>query len=140
MADEQDAGWFASVWQWITGLWGQHDANLEQMVEAVLPMVIDIALRPDLSGEEKRKVIVDRIVDNVEAGGTAVAASLLNEAVEIAANKYNIQIGKITKDSLDASLAAALKAARDFANGHLNLSGDESENAGPTPGTGDGGS
>ena len=58
---------------------------------------------------------------------------LLNEAVEIAANRYNIQIGKQTVQSIDAARDAALKAARDFANGKLAIAGDEAEKAGINP-------
>ena len=121
---------FEKAWQWIQALWEKHDGQLEEMVRTVLPMVIDVAFRPDLSGEEKKKAIVDMIVDNAEVSANELAISMLNEAVEIAANKYNIQIGKLTRDSMDNVLAATLKAGRDYADRKLHLEGDEAEKAG----------
>jgi len=122
--------WFAKAWDWIQALWDKHDEHLEEMVQALLPMVIEVAFRNDLKGEEKRKVIVDAILDGAEDLTGKVSTSMLNEAIEIAANKYNIQIGKLTLDKIDAAREAALKAGRDFADGKLKLRGDESENAG----------
>ncbi|MEE9529121.1 MAG: hypothetical protein V3V88_03630 [Dehalococcoidia bacterium] len=121
---------FERAWKYIQALWEKHDDQLEEMVEALLPMVIDVAFRPDLSGEDKKKAIVDMVVDNAEATAGAIATSMLNEAVEIAANKYNIQIGKLTKDRMDNALDAAVKAGRDYADKKLHLEGDEAEKAG----------
>ncbi len=121
---------FKRAWEWIQALWDKHDEQLEEMVEAMLPMVINVAFRDDLSGEEKRNIIVDAIVDNAEVVGNQIATSMLNEAIEIAANKYNIQIGKLTKEKMDKALDAAVKAGRDFADDKLHLAGDEAENAG----------
>ena len=121
---------FERAWKYIQALWDKHDEQLEEMVQAILPMVIDVAFRPDLSGEEKKKAIVDMVVDNAEASASTIATSMLNEAVEIAANKYNIQIGKLTRDRMDNALDAALKAGRDYADNKLHLTGDEAENAG----------
>lgn len=120
---------FEKAWKWIQALWDKHDEQLEDIVQSVLPMVIDVAFRSEMSGEEKRKVIVDAIVDNAEVAADSIATSMLNEAVEIAANKYNIQIGKLTKEKMDNAVDAALKAARDYADKRLNLVGDEAENA-----------
>lgn len=120
---------FEKAWKWIQALWDKHDEQLEDIVQSVLPMVIDVAFRSELSGEEKRKVIVDAIVDNAEVAADSIATSMLNEAVEIAANKYNIQIGKLTKEKMDNAVDAALKAARDYADKQLNLDGDEAESA-----------
>ncbi len=121
---------FEKAWKWIQALWDKHDEQLEEMVQALLPMVINVAFRSDLTGEEKRNIIVDAVVDNAEVVGDHIATSMLNEAIEIAVNKYNIQIGTLTKEKMDKALDAAVKAGRDFADKKLNLTGDEAENAG----------
>ncbi len=121
---------FEDVWKWIQAMWAKHDEELEKMVTAILPMVISIAFRPDLDGEGKRKVILDAILDGAETHANTIATSMLNEAIEIAANRYNIQIGKMTKEQIDAALAAALKAGRDFANDTLDLTGNEADEVG----------
>jgi hypothetical protein len=121
---------FESAWKWIQAVWDKHDEHLEEMVSALLPMVIDVAFRNDLSGEEKKKAILDAVVDNAKAEASEISTGLLNEAIEIAANKYNIQIGKTTVDKMDAALDAALKAGEDFANKTLKLEGDEAVDAG----------
>ncbi len=123
---------FKKAWEWIEAVWDKHDDALEEMVSAVLPMVIKVAFRNDLSGDEKKKVIIDAIVDNAEVAADQISSSLLNEAVEVAANRYNIQIGKLTIDKIDGALDAALKASRDFADNKLNIEGDEAEKAGIT--------
>ena len=128
---------FENAWKWILALWEKHDEALEQMVSAILPMVISVTFRPDLTGEEKRKVILDAIVDNAETNANAMATSMLNEAIEIAANRYNIQIGKLTKDHIDAAKDAAIKASRDFANDKLDLTGDEADKLGVILSNGD---
>lgn len=133
--------WFSKAWDWIQALWDKHDEHLEAMVQALLPMVIDVAFRNDLDGDQKRKVIVDAVLDNAGELADKVSTSMLNEAVEIAANKYNIQIGKLTVDKIDAAREAALDAGRRFANGELKLTGTEAEDAGvkldvPEAGTG----
>lgn len=121
---------FQKAWEWVEALWEKHDDMIEEMVTAVLPMVIDTAFRTDLSGEQKKKAIVDAIIDNAQVSAANVSHSLLNEAIEVAATRYNIQIGKLTLDKMEASRAAALKAARDFANKKLQISGKEAEAAG----------
>ena len=121
---------FEGAWRWIEALWDKHDEHLAQMVAAILPMVISVAFRNDLSGEEKRKVIIDAIIDNAEVEASEISRGLLNEAVEVAASRYNIQLGRTTLEAMDASLVAALKASRDFANDKLNLTGTEAEDAG----------
>lgn len=121
---------FESAWKWIQAVWDKHDEHLAEMVSAVLPMVIDVAFRNDLSGEEKKRAIVDAIIDNAQAEAAEISSGLLNEAIEVAANKYNIQIGKTTVDKMDAARDAALKAARDFANKELKITGSEAEDAG----------
>ena len=125
--------YFSKAWKWIEAVWEKHDDMLEEMVSAILPMVIDVTFRNDLSGEEKRKAIVDAIVDNAEVAADKISHSVLNEAVEIAANRYNIQIGKTTVDEMDAALDAAIKASRDFTNKTLKIVGDEAESAGIVP-------
>jgi len=120
---------FQKAWEWVEALWEKHDDMIEEMVTAVLPMVIDVAFRTDLSGEQKKKAIVDAIVDNAQVAAANVSHSLLNEAIEVAATRYNIQIGKLTLDKMEASRAAALKAARDFANKKLQIHGKEAEQA-----------
>jgi hypothetical protein len=121
---------FRKAWNWIEALWEKHDEVLEEMVSAVLPMVIDVAFRNDLSGEEKKKAIIDAIVDGAEDAAAEIGTSMLNEAVEIAANRYNIQIGKLTVEKMDAAKDAALKASRDYANKKLKITGTEAEEAG----------
>lgn len=124
---------FRKAWDWIEALWDKHDEMLEEMVAAVLPMVIDVAFRPDLSGDQKKKAIVDAIVDNAHVAVDHVSHSILNEAVEVAAARYNIQIGQLTVDRMQASRDAAVKAARDFANKELKITGTEAEAAGIEP-------
>jgi hypothetical protein len=124
---------FESTWKWIQAVWDKHDEHVEEMVAALLPMVISVAFRNDLSGEEKKRAIIDAVVDNAQAEAVHISTSLLNEAVEIAANKYNIQIGKTTVDAMDAARDAAVKASRDFANKTLKIEGSEAEDAGITP-------
>jgi hypothetical protein len=121
---------FEKAWKWIQAVWDKHDDHLVEMVAAVLPMVIKVAFRNDLSGEEKKRVIVDAIIDNAQAEAAEISTSLINEAIEVAANKYNIQIGKTTVDKLDAARDAVLKASRDFANKQLKIEGTEAEDAG----------
>lgn len=120
---------FENAWRWIQAVWDKHDDHLAEVVSAVLPMVISVAFRNDLSGEEKKRAIVDSIIDNAQAEAVEISTSLLNEAIEIAVNKYNIQIGKTTIAEMDAALDAALKAARDFANKQLKITGNEAEDA-----------
>lgn len=122
--------WFANAWKWIEALWDKHDEALGDMVQAVLPMVISVTFRADLTGEQKKKAIVDAVLDSAGQYADLVSKSMLNEAIEIAANKYNIQIGKLTADKIDTSRSAALAAAREFANGQLKLKGTEAEEAG----------
>ncbi len=127
---------FKKTWSWIEAVWDKHDEHLEEMVAGILPLVIMVAFRNDLSGEEKRKVILDTVIDNAEAEAAHISSGLINEAIEIAANKYNIQIGKTTVDSMDAALDATIKAGRDFANKTLKISGDEAQEQGLViPGT-----
>ncbi len=121
---------FENAWKWIQAVWDKHDDHLAEMVSAVLPMVISVAFRNDLSGEEKKRAIVDAIIDNAQAEIAEISTGLLNEAIEVAANKYNIQIGKTTVEKMDAARDAALKAARDFANRELKITGNEAEDAG----------
>lgn len=123
---------FSEAWRWIEALWEKHDEVLQEMVSAILPMVIDVAFRNDLSGEQKKKAIIDAIIDNAEVAADKISESMLNEAVEIAANRYNIQIGKLTVDKIDAALDATLAAARAFADDKLEIQGDEAEKAGIT--------
>ena len=122
--------WFAGAWKWIEALWEKHDEALGDMVQAVLPMVIEVAFRSDLSGEQKKKAVVDAVLDSAGQYAEGVSKSMLNEAIEIAANKYNIQIGKLTVDKIDMSRTAALAAGREFANGQLKIKGTEAEEAG----------
>lgn len=119
---------FKKAWEWIEALWDKHDEQLEEMVQAILPMVIDVAFRNDLSGDEKRKLIVNTVVENAKDTAEDMAVSMINEAIEIAANKYNIQIGKLTNLDMDAAKAAVLKAAADYATKKLLLGDQE---AGP---------
>jgi len=121
---------FEKAWKWIEALWEKHDEVLEEMVSAILPMVIDVAFRNDLSGEQKKKAIVDAIVDNAEAAADTISSSMLNEAIEVAANRYNIQIGKLTADKIDGARDATLEAARAFADNKLKITGTEAEEAG----------
>lgn len=120
---------FENAWKWVEALWEKHDEALKDIVSAVLPMVIDITFRNDLSGEEKKNTIIDTIVDNAEGLADNISRSILNEAVEIAVNRYNIQIGKLTIENIDAAREAALKTARDFANHTLDITGTEAEDA-----------
>ncbi len=121
---------FSKVWKWIEALWDKHDEQIEEMVRSVLPMVIDMAFRNDLSGEEKKKAIVDAVLDGAEVAASQISQSMLNEAIEVAANRYNIQIGKLTAEKMDNAREALLKAGRDHADHKLNLTGEEAEEAG----------
>ena len=65
-------------------------------------MVIEVTFkRTDLSGSDKRKVILDAILDASEKEGRHIATSMINEAVEIAVNRYNIQLGIITPEKME---------------------------------------
>ncbi len=122
---------FAKAFKWVQALWDKHDDHLMEMVQNILPMVIEVTFeRNDLSGDEKRRAIVDAILDGAEKEGRHIATSMINEAVEIAANRYNIQLGRITLDKMDNAVDAVAKAARDFADGTLRLDGTEAEDAG----------
>lgn len=120
------------VWAWIQALWAKHDQHLEEMVTALLPIVANLALRNDLTGEEKRKAVVDAILDNAEIAAEEIAVSMINEAVEVAANRYNIQLGKLTIGQMDNAAHAVLEAGRLFANNKLDITGEEAEKAGLT--------
>jgi hypothetical protein len=121
---------FSDAWKWIEALWDKHDEYIEEMVKSVLPMVIDMAFRNDLSGEDKKKAIVDAILDGAEVAAGEISKSMLNEAIEIAASRYNIQIGKLTAEKMDNALNAALEAGRKHADHKLDISGKEAEEAG----------
>jgi hypothetical protein len=122
---------FERAWKFIQALWEKHDEHLLEMVTNILPMVIEVTFaRPALDGAEKRKVIIDAILDGAEKEGKEIATSMINEALEVAVNRYNIQLGKITADKMDNAVDAVAKAARDFANGKLILEGTEAEDAG----------
>ncbi len=121
---------FVKAWKWIEALWDKHDDYLEEMVASLLPMVIDVTFRTDLSGTEKRKAIVDAVMDNAEAAAHEISESMLNEAIEVAANRYNIQIGKTTIAKIQNAKDAAVAAGRDYADGKLSLTGNEAEEAG----------
>ena len=128
---ESIKNFFAKAFKWVVALWDKHDDHLMEMVENILPMVIEVTFeRNDLSGDEKRKAIVDAILDGAEKEGRHIATSMINEAVEIAANRYNIQLGRITIAKMDNAVDAVAKAARDFADGTLRLDGTEAEDAG----------
>ena len=121
---------FARAWEWIQAVWAKHDDELGKMVEAILPMVVAVTFREDLKGFQKRQVIFDAILDGAEMAASKISSSVINEAIEIAANRYNIQLGKLTVDKLDNAKDAVLKAGRDFSNGKLDLTGTEAEDAG----------
>jgi len=119
--------YWEKVWNWIKALWEKHDEQLEVMVSGLLPLIARMAMRSDLTGEEKRKIVVDAVLDAVEGTADDIAVSMINEAVEVAANRYNIQLGTLTVERMDAAANAVIQAARDFSDGKLNLDGDEAE-------------
>lgn len=122
---------FEKAWKFIQAMWEKHDEHLLEMVKNILPMVIEVTFaRTDLDGEGKRKAILDAILDSAEKEGKEIATSVINEALEIAVNRYNIQLGRITADKMDNAVDAVAKAARDFADGKLQLTGTEAEDAG----------
>ena len=128
---ESIKSFFAKAWKWVQAVWDKHDDHLMEMVENILPMVIEVTFeRNDLSGDEKRKAIIDAILDGAEKEGRHIATSMINEAVEVAVNRYNIQLGTVTIEKMDAAVDAVAKAARDFADGTLRLDGTEAEDAG----------
>ena len=128
---ESIKSFFAKAWKWVQAVWDKHDDHLMEMVENILPMVIEVTFeRNDLSGDEKRKAIIDAILDGAEKEGRHIATSMINEAVEVAVNRYNIQLGTVTIEKMDAAVDAVAKAARDFADGTLRLDGTEAEYAG----------
>jgi hypothetical protein len=128
---ESIKSFFSKAFKWVQALWDKHDDHLQEMVANILPMVIEVTFeRNDLKGDEKRKAIVDAILDGAEKEGREIATSMINEAVEIAANRYNIQLGRITTDKMDNAVDAVAKAARDFTDGTLRLDGTEAEDAG----------
>jgi len=115
---------FEGTWKWIQAAWDRHDEVLSEMVTAIIPMVIDVAFRNDLSGEEKREAIVRAILDNAENTAEEISTAMLNEAIEVAAARYNIQIGKLTVERMEGAREAALKASRDFAERKLKLAAE----------------
>jgi hypothetical protein len=115
---------FEGAWKWVQAVWDRHDEVLIEMVTAVLPMVIEMAFRNDLSGEEKKDAIIKAILDNADTAADTISTSMLNEAIEVAANRYNINIGKLTVEQMEASREAALKAARDFAERKLKIAAE----------------
>lgn len=128
---ESIKSFFAKAFKWVSALWDKHDDHLMEMVQNILPMVIEVTFeRHDLSGDEKRKAILDAVLDGAEKEGRHIATSMINEAIEVAANRYNIQLGRITADKMDNAVDAVAKAARDFADGTLRLDGTEAEDAG----------
>jgi len=128
---ESIKSFFAKAFKWVSALWDKHDDHLMEMVSNILPMVIEVTFeRNDLSGDEKRKAILDAVLDGAEKEGRHIATSMINEAIEVAANRYNIQLGRITADKMDNAVDAVAKAARDFADGTLRLDGTEAEDAG----------
>lgn len=128
---ESIKNFFAKAWKWIQALWDKHDDHLMEMVENILPMVIEVTFeRNDLKGDEKRKAILDAILDGAEKEGRHIATSMINEAIEVAVNRYNIQLGRVTAEKMDAAVDAVAKAARDFSDGTLRLDGTEAEDAG----------
>ncbi len=123
--------YFSRAWDWIKALWDKHDDHLLEMVKNILPMVIDVTFnRRELAGDEKRKLILDAVLDGAEKEGKHIAISMVNEAIEIAVNRYGIQLGIVTVSKMDNAVDAVAKAARNFANGTLDLSGTEAEDAG----------
>jgi len=116
---------FGKAWDWIKALWKKHDEALEDMVKAVLPMVINLAQRSDLTGDQKKQLIMAAVVSKAGESANLVAKSMVNEAVEIAVNRYGIQVGTLTKEKIDATIDSVLKAGRQFVNGKLQLDGSE---------------
>jgi len=128
---ESIKNFFEKAWKWIQALWDKHDDHLLEMVKNILPMVIEVTFeRNDLTGDEKKKAILDAILDGAEKEGRHIAKSMINEAIEVAVNRYNIQLGKNTVEKMDNALDAVAKAARDFTDGTLRLDGTEAEDAG----------
>ena len=128
---ESIKNFFEKTWKWIQALWDKHDDHLKEMVKNILPMVIEVTFeRADLSGDEKKKAILDAILDGAEKEGRHIAKSMINEAIEVAVNRYNIQLGKNTIEKMDNALDAVAKAAREFTDGTLRLDGTEAEDAG----------
>lgn len=121
---------FERAWKWVQALFDKYDDEIQKMGEALLPLVVDVAFRPELSGADKKKIVADAVLDAAEKLGKNVSASMINEAIEVAANRYNIQIGKTTKDNMDATMTAVLEAARKHADGALKLTGKEADDAG----------
>lgn len=121
---------FDKAWDWIKALWKKHDEALEGMVKSVLPMVISLAQRSDLTGEEKKKLILEAVVSKAGESANLVAKSMVNEAVEIAVNRYGIQVGTLTKEKIDTTIDSVLKAGQEFVNGKLQLDGT-TEDASP---------
>jgi hypothetical protein len=128
---------FEGAWKWIQACWDRHDEVLVEMVSALLPLVIEMAFRSDLSGEEKKAAIVKAVLDNAEEAGDVISTSMLNEAIEVAANRYNINVGKLTVDKMEGAREAALKASRDFAERKLKLAAGEGETEGTVLGNDD---
>lgn len=122
---------FSKAWDWIKALWKKHDEALEDMVKAVLPMVINLAQRTDLTGEQKKDLILKAVVTKADEAANLVAKSMVNEAVEIAVNRYNIQVGVLTKEKIDTTIDSVLKAGREYVTGKLALEEEASVNVSP---------
>lgn len=123
-------GGLSRAFSFFKSLLAKHDKELENMAKALLPIVVNVGGRTDLSGDQKKKVIVDAVLDKAGAAATTISKSLLNEAIEVAANRYNISVGKTTEEKIDNTAAAVVAAGVKLANEKFGLKGDEAENAG----------
>jgi len=120
------------AWSWVKALWAKYDVDVEKMAEHLLPIVISVAQRTDLTGPQKRDAILAAVLDSATTTATSISQSMVNQAIEVATNKYNIQVGKTTVDQMDATLSAVMEAARKHAAGALNLPSTQATQANAT--------
>lgn len=118
------------VWGWVSALWKKKEGKVQEMAKALLPIVASVALRQDLTGEQKKKAVIDAVLDSSQAVAEDLAKSVLNEAIEVAANQYKIQVGSLTEEKIEKTAKAAVDAGRAFVDKQLELKGTEAQDAG----------
>ena len=128
---------FSKVWGWFKSIWQKHDSQVAAMAKALLPLVVAVARRSDLTGEQKRRAVLDAVLDSGEVVAEEIATSVLNEALEVAANRYKIEIGALTPEKIDKTAKSVVAAGRALADKQFDLQGDEAEEAGLSAPAGD---
>jgi len=116
---------FARAWAWVTAVSDKYDIEVEKVAEYLLPLVVEIANKKELSGDEKRKLVLDTIITDTVAASKNISLSMVNHAIEVATNKLNIQLGKTTVEQIDNTVTAIIDAAAKHAKGASIKPGEE---------------